>query len=626
MKEETNYYKNSVRSYYDSFSRHLLKDYVYGNKRIEFAIRHALSWIPPNATKILDIGCGIGWSTWTFKSHLKKSHLVGVDLGQDSILIAKKLFQEEMLQYFCMDVLDENTFTKGEFDAIILLDVYEHFRSSDRSHIHKILDRYLSKYGVLFLSYPSVNSFVYDYSKRPEHLQPVDEFVTFNDIEQLANDVHGNIVFHKNVGIFKPDDYTYTTISRAQKINSLMPVPNKETCFEPLDRRHRNAQDRLNIRVTPKGTMLPMGVDPAICFLLSNYFTDQQILLRTFVEALPKPVRLIIGSSAQFLCDDGISLIPEYGPLKRIEHAFRRRTKDSLIDVSLIEAFEEFFQKNHINQIVTDTLKGASFALPLCRKMEIPLSVWFTEADNVIPDMSILVKNPKISKQIKAFFSSTKNLSQYLHEFGVPVDKIHHIPCGLDNSLIDFSRAVETLPVFVSIHDSLRTEEPEFVLIAFKDVLEKHPSARLVMVGSTYLSRRCARIASWMNMDHAIDFFGPLPDVDLAAILKHARAFICINQQPLLGAREPLLKGVMAGMFLGVPGIVSSSKRMKELIDENSGVFINVDSIDTLTRQIIYYINNPNIAREMGATARRIAVNNFSLDKKIEKFMSALQI
>ncbi len=626
MDIKSDYYKTTVRPYYEGFTRYLLADFVYGNKRIEYAIKHALKFIPLDANRVLDIGCGIGWSTWTINWHLKNCNLVGIDLSARAIEIAKRLFQEESLQFFCMDILEDNITCDSSVDAIVLLDVYEHFRRGDRSRVHQFLDCQLTDCGIVFLSYPSISSFVHDYSKRPEHLQPVDEFVTEEDMEKLAEEIHGNVVFRKDVGIFQPSDYTYTVITRSKRCITQIPALNYETCFESLDVRHQRVLSKLNIRVTPSGTMLPLGDDSAICFLLSNFITEEQILSRTFVEAFPKPVRIIVGPYTQPICDGGKSLVPEYGFLKRLRHAFQRRTEKNFIDIAMKEAVEGFFQENQIKHVVADSLDGVSLFLPMCQELEIPLSVWYSGTDEAIPDMSHLVLEPNLSKYIKVFVSGTERVAQHLHSLGVPIDKIHQVPYGIDNRQFCVSRAAETAPVFVSIHDFFRTEEPEFVLLAFRDVLNAHPDARLVMVGNTYLSRRCARLVSWMKIDHAVDFCGPLTHIDWATTLKQGRAYICLNQNSFLGARDLLTYGVIASMFIGLPGIVSPTQCMRDLIGENCCVFIDTDNTDVLSHQMIRFINNPAMTVEMGEAARQLAYKNYCLGENVEKFINALQL
>lgn len=617
------FYQNAVRGYYNGFSRHLLSDYVNGNKRLQFAVRHALQWVPAEAKAILDVGCGIGWSSWTLKRHHMRSAVIGLDLGPHSIAIAKRLFEEEGLRFLCLDFTEDCVLADHSFDVITCLDVYEHFRQLDRPRIHHTIDRLLTESGTLFLSYPSFSAMLRTYSERPELLQPVDELVAAEDIARLAGDIHGRIVFNKEVGIFASDDYMYTAISRSRKGQFPMPVPGNEKCFESLPVRSCRVQDRLNIRVTSSGTMLPVSDGPAICLMLSESFTNRQILRRTFIEALPEPVRILSGAPVHPECDDGTPLLPEYGVLERLHHAIRRRTAKCQVDPALEDPFTDFILQNRITRVVSDSLAGASALLPLCQKRGLPLSVWFPGPNEAIPDMSVLDATPELSERIKAFVSGSERVSQRLSELGVPADRIHPIPYGIDAHLFAGAHPEKSAPLLVSVHDSLRTDEPELVLLAFREVVLAYPEARLLMTGNPCLPRRGARLAEWLGIGHAVDLRSSLAETDLADVLRRTRAVICLQQLPLV-TRESLVQGVMAAMSAGVPVIATHSTAMAELVGNNAGALIQDPGPDDVAREMCGIIDDPLKAGKMGAVARQIVDGKYRLDENVARFLAAL--
>ena len=77
--------------YYNNFDVKLINDYVLGNIRIESAITNLGMFIPNDATNILDIGCGLGWSSHEFSKHFKGANILGIDLSPVLIDKAKKL-------------------------------------------------------------------------------------------------------------------------------------------------------------------------------------------------------------------------------------------------------------------------------------------------------------------------------------------------------------------------------------------------------------------------------------------------------------------------------------------------------------------------------------------------------
>ena len=81
----------SISGFYDQFSDRLLSDFALGNRRAEAAIEHAIRSAGSNACRVLDLGCGIGWSSWELRRHLRDAEIVGVDLSEALLRIARTL-------------------------------------------------------------------------------------------------------------------------------------------------------------------------------------------------------------------------------------------------------------------------------------------------------------------------------------------------------------------------------------------------------------------------------------------------------------------------------------------------------------------------------------------------------
>lgn len=74
---------------------------------------------------VLDIGCGNGALTYDIASKAKK--VVGIDLSEKNISIAKNKFSRENTEYICGDARRYiNQFVNEQFDVIVLSNVLEH--------------------------------------------------------------------------------------------------------------------------------------------------------------------------------------------------------------------------------------------------------------------------------------------------------------------------------------------------------------------------------------------------------------------------------------------------------------------------------------------------------------------
>lgn len=77
------------KKFYNQFQEKLVRDYIKGNTRMEAAIKNSLHFMPEHTNTVLDIGCGIGWSSHEFYRN-RGVHVTGVVLNDNSIAVAQK--------------------------------------------------------------------------------------------------------------------------------------------------------------------------------------------------------------------------------------------------------------------------------------------------------------------------------------------------------------------------------------------------------------------------------------------------------------------------------------------------------------------------------------------------------
>lgn len=106
--------------------------------------------------RILDFGCGCGSSTVLLAKMFPQSEMIGVDIVEDFIEIAKKRADTFSKNSNCEFYLSKNkdlTFIeKGPFDYIILSAVYEHLLPTERLETLNFLWHALKKSGILFIN------------------------------------------------------------------------------------------------------------------------------------------------------------------------------------------------------------------------------------------------------------------------------------------------------------------------------------------------------------------------------------------------------------------------------------------------------------------------------------------
>lgn len=210
--------QEQIKAFYDDFKPRLLNDFICGNLRVRRAINFAVRNIPLTAERILDIGCGIGWSSYELARHFPSSHILGVDLSEQLITSATQLFPKSNLSFKAVDVTmtDFQARSPSQYDAIVLIDVFEHIQLDARLDFYQAINHQLAEEGYVLLAFPSPEHLSWYRKHQPEILQPVDNDVSLADLQAFAKAIDGNIVGFNYQTTWQSNDYVHAVLQKGQ--------------------------------------------------------------------------------------------------------------------------------------------------------------------------------------------------------------------------------------------------------------------------------------------------------------------------------------------------------------------------------------------------------------------------
>jgi SAM-dependent methyltransferase len=211
--------QDTVKSYYDDRVEGKLRDFTDFNPRIEAAVRTLADWAPQRPKRVLEIGCGIGATSWRMARAWPEAEVVGADVSPRSIKVARTCFKLPNLTYF--EGFIEPGVIAGKFDLIVLMDVYEHIAAQDRPTLHAAIDSLLADDGRVFISVPTPAFQRFLRSNHPEALQPVDEDVGPDEAIQASSAMGARLAYYREVGVWNYFDYAHIVFVR---LKALVPV------------------------------------------------------------------------------------------------------------------------------------------------------------------------------------------------------------------------------------------------------------------------------------------------------------------------------------------------------------------------------------------------------------------
>lgn len=169
----------------------------------------------------------------------------------------------------------------------------------------------------------------------------------------------------------------------------------------------------------------------------------------------------------------------------------------------------------------------------------------------------------------------------------------------------------------------LRTRKAVAVLLmAFKTVKEKLPSARLVIVGDGEQLGMLARLREHLGLDgeHAVVFAGKVDRQRLAVYYQAADVY-CL---PSLYEGFPL--AILEAMAAGLPVVATRvSGNPEAVVDEETGLLVDPERAGDLADALLSLLEDLPRAREMGERARRRLLEHFTIDRIAERYRSMWQ-
>lgn len=210
---------DSIATFYDTFGKRGIDDYVKGNRRIERAIELVARYISPESRQLLDVGCGIGIACSALSERFPQLRFTGVDISPENIAAARSLFASDRVSFEVSKVTDD--VLQGEYDLIYLLDVFEHIPRDVRRSFQQHLAAHLASQGTLVATVPSPLLQAHLRDHDPSELQIVDEIVTLEDVRQFAEVLGGEVVHFSYANIWRTNDYLHFAISRSPSLKPL---------------------------------------------------------------------------------------------------------------------------------------------------------------------------------------------------------------------------------------------------------------------------------------------------------------------------------------------------------------------------------------------------------------------
>lgn len=220
-------------------------------------------------------------------------------------------------------------------------------------------------------------------------------------------------------------------------------------------------------------------------------------------------------------------------------------------------------------------------------------------------------------------FVQSQQMKLDVMDKGIPAKKITPIPMGISLQMFQDIEVDNSKPGY-SKHKKLvylgtlnRNRRLEFLVRTFKQVHCKKPNTKLFFIGDSdrledreQLYQECIRL----GVHEAVLFTGFLPRESAFKYVKQAD--VCLSPffpTPILNSTSPTK--LIEYMALGKPVVANDHPEQRLVIEESGGGLCVPYDENAFAEGILYLLNNPEKAKEMGRLGQHYVEANRSYDK-----------
>lgn len=285
----------------------------------------------------------------------------------------------------------------------------------------------------------------------------------------------------------------------------------------------------------------------------------------------------------------------------------------------------------HLRLIHAHFAIDGTFALPLAKRLSIPLVTTLHGFDVTRTRQSLIrsgrpalvsaaLTMGKFRTQGDLFLCVSKFIRDKALEAGYPdhLLRLHYI--GIDTNRLQLRQGAGESGLIVHVARLVEKKGTIYLLRALAQLRERHPDARLAIVGEGPLRPTLEAEAKSLGIADRVTFLGRRPNTEVLDIVRSAALMAVPSVVASNGDAEGLPIVNMEASALGVPVVGFDSAGISEAVEHGKTGFLAPErDVAGLARHVDTLLGNEELRRTMGQAARALAVREFDQTRQTEK-------
>jgi glycosyltransferase involved in cell wall biosynthesis len=299
-----------------------------------------------------------------------------------------------------------------------------------------------------------------------------------------------------------------------------------------------------------------------------------------------------------------------------------------LVRATEILLIKNFFQRHNIDVVLAEFGMAGVEVLDVCIRAKIPLVVNFHGYDAFHADIlnSYQHEYRRMFEIASSIIVGSYHMEKQLVALGAPQEKVvcHHLAVDVDE--FKGGDPAESLPVFVAVGRFVDKKAPHLTILAFSEIAQQQPQARLIMVGTGVLFEACQQLIKALGLSEQIQLVGARPHHEVAELLRKARVFVQHSVTTHYGDSEGTVVSVLEACATGLPVVCTRHAGMNDtVLHGETGFLVDEGDIEGMAAHMLTLARDADLAGRMGRRAREHVAANFSMEQHIARLAEVLE-
>jgi glycosyltransferase involved in cell wall biosynthesis len=304
--------------------------------------------------------------------------------------------------------------------------------------------------------------------------------------------------------------------------------------------------------------------------------------------------------------------------VRKAMRAVRRRDWDW----ELTSAYLRAFRRARVDAVLAEFGQTGVTVSEACRRLRVPLIVHFHGAD--ISKHEVLRtygdRYRTLFDEARAIVAVSKAMCGKLVAAGARAEKVRLNPYGVDCDVFGGASPETAPPVLLAVGRFVEKKAPQVTIRAFAQMHRCRADVRLRMIGDGPLLDECRGLAADLGVASAVTFLGAQPPGVIQQEMRRARAFVQHSVEAASGDAEGTPVAILEAGASGLPVIATRHGGIPDVVIEHqTGLLVDERDVDSMSSAMARLVDEPALAAELGAEARRRVARHFSLPRSLDQ-------